>query len=79
MPSSPDTAALPLRWLKAFGRFWWDFLVGDTPELFVAMLVILGITVLLAKGVSTTAAWVSMPVLVAGALITSVLRGRKSN
>ena len=52
--------------------------MGDTPELFVAMLVILGITVGLAKGVSTTAAWVTMPVLVAGALIASVLRGRRA-
>ena len=27
-----------MRFLKAFGRFWWDFLVGDTPEIFVGAL-----------------------------------------
>jgi hypothetical protein len=70
--------ALPVRWLKAFGRFWWDFLVGDTPELFVAMLVILGVTALLAKGVSTTAAWVTLPVLVVAGLVISVWRGRQT-
>ena len=66
------------RAVRAFGHFWWDFLVGDTPELFVAMLVILGVTLLLAKGVSTTAAWVAMPALVIAALVASVLRGRRA-
>ena len=78
MSSPPETTSLPVRWLKAFGHFWWDFLVGDTPELFVAMLVILGVTVLLAKNVSTTAAWVTMPILVVVALVASVLRGRRT-
>jgi hypothetical protein len=78
VPSSPERASLPVRWLQSFGRFWWDFLVGDTPELFVATLVILGVTVGLAKGVSTTAAWATMPVLVVIALVASVLRGRRT-
>lgn len=65
------------RAVTAFGRFWWDFLVGDTPELFVAGLVVLGVTALLAKEVSTTAAWVVVPPLVIVTLVTSVLRGRK--
>src|ERR1700722_5799851 len=30
---SSGGAALPRRWVGAFGRFWWDFLIGDTPEL----------------------------------------------
>jgi hypothetical protein len=66
----------PIRWLLAFGRFWWDFLVGDTPELTAATLVIVGFTLALAKGVSTTAAWVTLPLLVIVALVLSVLRGR---
>jgi hypothetical protein len=69
--------ALPVRWLKAFGRFWLDFLVGDTPELFVAMLVILGVTALLARDVSTTAAWVTLPVLVVAGLVISVWRAAR--
>ncbi len=30
------------RGLRSFGHFWWDFLIGDTPELFVAVLVLVG-------------------------------------
>ena len=29
------------RYLHAFGAFWYDFLVGDRPELFVGSIVIL--------------------------------------
>lgn len=36
-----------LRFVAAFGRFWWDFLIGDTPELFLAVLVVIGIAVAL--------------------------------
>jgi len=67
----------PRRAWRAFGRFWWNFLVGDTPELFVAVLAIIGITAVLAKNVSTEAAWATMPVLVIAALVISVLRGRR--
>lgn len=31
-------------WLVTFGRFWWDFLVGDTPEVTVGVLAVLAIT-----------------------------------
>ena len=30
------------RGLRAFGRFWLDFLIGDTPEIFVGTLVVIG-------------------------------------
>jgi hypothetical protein len=33
---------LPVRWIRSFGAFWWDFLVGDTPEITVGVLVVLG-------------------------------------
>jgi hypothetical protein len=66
----------PLRSARAFGRFWWGFLVGDTPELFISAVASVGITAILAKTVSATAAWVALPVLVVLALIGSVLRGR---
>jgi hypothetical protein len=76
--SRPAETARPLllRWLHAFGLFWWDFLIGDTPELTAATLVIIGITVALAKVVSTTAAWATLPALVILALALSVKRGR---
>ncbi len=79
-PRPEQTAASRLgRAIKVFGSFWWDFLIGDTPELFVAVVVIVGITALLAKGVATTVAWALMPVLVVTALVVSVLRGRRSS
>jgi hypothetical protein len=67
---------LALRWLQVFGLFWWEFLIGDTPELTAATLVIVGVTLALAKTVSTTAAWAVLPVLVVVALCLSVMRGR---
>jgi len=30
-----------VRYLRAFGAFWYDFLVGDRPELFVGSIVAL--------------------------------------
>ena len=34
-------------WLRRFGRFWYDFLVGDRWELFVGPIVVLAVTWLL--------------------------------
>jgi hypothetical protein len=84
----PETAtqaaeATPWGWvvrgLRAFGLFWWDFLVGDTPEVTVATLVILGIVAGLVHWVSSTAAWAVLPVLVAATLTATVLRGRRAS
>ncbi|MGH9076801.1 MAG: hypothetical protein ACRDY0_05010 [Acidimicrobiales bacterium] len=65
-----------LRAAAGFGRFWWDFLVGDTPEVTVATAVALGAVALLAHAVSSTAAWAVLPVLVTATLTATVLRGR---
>jgi hypothetical protein len=70
---------LLVRALIAFGLFWWDFLVGDTPELTAAVLVILAVVAVLAKTTSTTAAWIVLPVLVVVAYGLSVMRGRSSS
>jgi len=35
------------RAVVAFGRFWWNFLIGDTPELFVGTLLVVGAACLL--------------------------------
>jgi len=32
-----------MRFLRAFGAFWYDFLVGDRPELFVGSIAVLGL------------------------------------
>ncbi|MHB8594986.1 MAG: hypothetical protein ACYDB3_11775, partial [Acidimicrobiales bacterium] len=61
----------------AFGHFWWEFLVGDTPELLVGSVVVIGITALLADGLSLhPVAVVSFPVLVGALLAGSAYRGR---
>lgn len=63
------------RWLSAFGRFWWEFLVGDTPEITLGVLVVIGVTLLLRhQGV---AAVVVLPFLVAVLLAASARRGRR--
>jgi len=72
----PDTTgSVAARWLAAFGRFWWDFLIGDTPELFVGTVAVIGVLAVLClrPGLRTLAA-VLAPVLVAGVLTASVRR-----
>jgi uncharacterized membrane protein YdjX (TVP38/TMEM64 family) len=63
------------RALTAFGRFWWGFLVGDSPELFVAMLLIVGAA--LALHHHRWVAVVVLPSLVIAAVVLSAFRGRK--
>ena len=50
-----------MRWLRAFGRFWYDFLVGDRWELFVGPIVALAL------------AWLLVGANVAGGLVGAVL------
>lgn len=68
------------RWrqgLVAFGRFWLDFLVGDTPELLVGSLLAIGAAALLVHGVGVRAVVVvALPVLVLVTLVLSSLRAR---
>ena len=67
------------RAVRAFGHFWWDFLVGDTPEITVAVLVILGAVAMVSKlAHANTLAWVGLPVLVVLTLGLSVNRARRS-
>lgn len=58
---------------KAFGMFWWNFLVGDTPELFVAVITILAVLTVF-KSTHAHALMIVLPVLVLGALSVSVWR-----
>ena len=66
-----------MRYLKAFFKFLYDFFVGDTPELFVAGLAILGSGALVHHlSSSNTALAIILPALVALAVAGSVLRER---
>jgi cytochrome c biogenesis factor len=61
--------------VRGFARFWWDFLVGDTPELFAAVLVIVGIISLVSLvGHDNTLAVILLPTLSVVALGASVGR-----
>lgn len=77
MNQSPP--ALALRLVKGFGMFWWDFLVGDTPELFVAAMVIIGVVTLLSVvGHFNTAAMIVLPLLAISALTISLRRAQRA-
>jgi hypothetical protein len=67
------------RAIVGFGRFWWDFLVGDTPELFVGALAIIGLIALLCldHGLRTACA-VILPVLVIALIGLSAWRAART-
>ena len=72
--------SLPARLVKGFAMFWWDFLVGDTPELFIAVLLIIGVVALLSlAGHFNTAAVIVLPLLAVAALTLSVRRAQRSS
>jgi hypothetical protein len=79
--SSQDTSRdRPVIWrlLSGFGRFWWDFLVGDTPEITVAVMVIVGVVALLRDVAHVNAlAYVTLVVLSVVALALSAARERR--
>jgi hypothetical protein len=65
--------------LAAFGRFWWEFLIGDTPELFVGAVAVVGLVALVCVDhAARTWAAALLPVLVAGLLAASVWRAKQT-
>jgi hypothetical protein len=56
-----------MKHIAAFGRFWWNFVVGDDWVVAVAVIAGLALTAVLA-------AWWVMPIAVAIVLTMSVLR-----
>jgi len=63
------------KYATAFGRFWWDFLIGDTPELFVGVLVTVGAALALRH--ERAAAVVTVPLVTVVFLAVSTYRARK--
>jgi hypothetical protein len=59
--------------LAAFGRFWWDFVVGDDWLVAAGLVVALGVTALVAH--DDVSAWWLMPIAVVGLLVLSLRRG----
>jgi len=66
---------LIVRGVKAFGKFWWDFLVGDTPELALATGIIVALAFLIDG--ERLAAVILLPLLAATFLLASTIRGRR--
>ena len=65
-----------MRYLRSFGRFWWNFVVGDDWRLAAGVAASIGLTALLAhQGVD---AWWLLPVAVAFVLAESLRRAVRS-
>jgi hypothetical protein len=64
-----------MRHLVAFGRFWYDFLVGDDWIIAVTVVVAVAGTALIADEVRL--AWLVLPVASAAILAASILRARR--
>jgi hypothetical protein len=70
---------LLLRWIVAFGAFWWDFLVGDTPEFLPGVAVVLGAAALAVHtGAPRFVVIAAVPVLGGLLLCSSVLLRRRT-
>jgi hypothetical protein len=61
--------------LRAFGHFWLDFLIGDTPELALATGLIVGLA--FAVDHNRLAGTLLLPAVAAAFLLLSTLRGRR--
>jgi hypothetical protein len=67
------------RYGSAFGRFWWEFLVGDTPELLVGAALAVAVVALVAHNGAARAVTVGiLPVLVIAMLGASVRRALRT-
>ncbi len=63
------------RAVRAFGLFWWDFLVGDTPEILIAVILIVCLALLLRHhhGIAV----ILLPVTTVVFLLASAFRGSR--
>jgi O-antigen ligase len=61
-----------MKWIGNFGRFWYDFVVGDDWTIAVAVVVAVSLTAVLAH--NGWNAWPVLPLCVAGALGASLWR-----
>jgi hypothetical protein len=58
--------------IAAFGRFWWDFVVGDDWLVAFEIVLAIGATAALAR--TSVSAWWVLPVIVVFVLYTSLRR-----
>jgi hypothetical protein len=65
-----------MRYLTAFGRFWWDFIVGDSVTLAVGGATVLVLGALLVAAGADDLVQVALPVAVAATLALSLRPSR---
>jgi hypothetical protein len=65
-----------MRWLRGFGRFWWEFVIGD--DWLVAVFVAAGIGATAALAAAGVEAWWLLPLVVLLALWLSLRRAIRS-
>jgi hypothetical protein len=65
-----------VRWLRGFGAFWWDFVVGDDWR--IATGVVLTLAATAALSVTPIPAWWLLPVWVLGVLGLSLWHAIRS-
>jgi hypothetical protein len=61
---------------RSLGHFWWDFLIGDTPELLATVLIVVVAALVLRH--HHTAAVVVLPTVAIVGLLASTWRGRRT-
>ena len=66
-----------MKWLKSFGAFWYDFIIGDDPIVAAGVIVALGGTAALSHGDVT--AWWLVPVMTLILLAASLTRAARSS
>ena len=70
-----------MRLVRGFGRFWWDFVVGDDWKIAAGVLLALGIGAAVAASAATGATWIApvvgacVPLLFVAVLVVDA-RGR---
>ena len=63
-----------MRYVRGFGRFWWDFIIGDDPVLAVGVVLVLALARVANQSGLDSAAWVIGPIGVIAVLGLSLLR-----
>ncbi len=66
--------ASPKHLVVAFGRFWWEFLIGENPDAFIGAVLVIATALLLRH--ERAAAIVVVPALTVVVLVGSAYRGR---